>query len=1096
MIHKHFAFLFSATLFGANVECLHGVPVPDIVEKMTVCDSDCQIGEKNSLMGLYRQTNGRNWRRQKDWGSIFVPYCKWDGILCDNRTNHVIAISLPGNGVKGIVGANLGNLRYLLGACLGHNQLKDEFEELLATFRKYLLVFDFAYNILWGSFPQAIATNKSFLVKLQLYRNTGITGGLPNNIGDLKNLQVLSLGETGISGTIPDSIGGLTNLTYLDLGFLNLKGSLSLLTGLTRLQFMYLTSNQISGDVPSEFGTWFPQLVDLVLQDNVLSGIIPSSLGRLTQLEILNLANNGKLIGKLPTSLRFLTALKIVDISGTNFTGFVQGFYFNSRNLASFIAVKTPNFACTIESLTYALNVKASRNSLIELNVQESGIHGEFDREADMISNILSFPRMTFFNLGGNRKLTGALPEPTVSLTYLVNLNVSYCNLTGSFPVSYFSKLEMLREVDIRGNPLLRGHIDWQYFKADPSNLVKEEQSDIFSCPAIRFIQNKALARINPSYYDRRFCRCDVGYYGLGGHCKICLNPGGKCFNRTFYDIPTSNTSYIPTYLQIDKGYWPFPDPNNVSRLLKCPSSKLGKNICNPKGIGQCFLDLSNTTSLQTTYCSTTHLCLKGYKGRLCGVCEKGYYKNGVDCRPCATGGLVTKEIIAVAVAAFMLVLLLIFTLRFSRNKPALVVSLVIVEVVTVLFLASFKIAPGWLAEANSILLLLGHLWFAKTIRGFVKIGIIYVQVTDVLISTSNIWPETVYKAQIFLTSAFNFRFSFLACSFTLIFKPLGKLIQLSVMPIIIVAITCCIYGIWYIVMGRKDRELAKKLRYQCQKFCISCLDLLYFPLVFMAFSVFPQCQQIDHVSFMKNYVWIDCGSKDHTILVIVASIVTVLYIFPGIPVLFCFLLYKNSDKIKKEDAGSKKWLGSLYTAYKNEYYFYIELLSITKRFCIAAVLSLIPNDLDDQSFLITTILVLFIAFEAHTKPFKTPGDDHRHQSDTGCRRAWNKINQTGLENIVNILSLAVLLISFVGVRFMTVNYGTAWNTPMFWTIAALNVLIVLFVIIGIVIRAVTREEDSGCENDSGEIETLHGVDTTDHRGSYSSLFADDLESL
>ena len=1058
--------------------CLNGLLVPDIVRKMSVCSQTCQISEKRDLQSFYRETHGRNWLKQKYWNNDSVPHCLWEGVLCDNRTDHVIAIDLSGNdGMKGYVNVTLGSLKYLLGVCLRSNQIRDKVEALLATFRSYLIRFDVSYNKVFGSFPQAIATKKPLLGKLQLAGNSGVGGRLPSDIGNLKNLQVFSLGGTKVSGSIPGSIGQLKELRYLDFRGLKLKGSLTLLKNLTKLTYVNLMCNQISDEIPSNFGKWFPGLSQLSLQNNFLHGKIPSSVGMLSKLQILHLGGNKKLSGELPKSFRFLTSLKVIDISSTNLAGIPNGFYFNSTNLASFIAENMPNFACSIESLIDSLNFHACENSLMRLSVQNSGIYGKFvdskSHEGNIVKGFSRFTRLTILNLARNRGIIGTIPDSIGSLSYLVSLDMSYTNLSGPLPSSYLNKLEMLLEIDVRGNPLMKGDIDLNYLTTDMSTFVKV--SDKFSCPIIRFVQNRALVRIDSSYYDQRLCQCNDGYYGFGGHCKNCLKPGGQCYrplgNGTY--ILSSEILYFPSLLDVEEGYWPFPNPKNTKRLLKCQTSKLGKKICNPGGRVRCLLQLANRTSLYKTDCSGNHVCLKGHYGRLCSICQDGYYKYGIACRPCATGRLKTKEIIGIVVTVVMLVILVLFIYRFAGRRAALVISLVIIEVIVVLLLASFGIVPSWLAEFNILIILLGLGGFAKTSKGFLKIGVVYIQVTDALISTSNIWPEAVYKAQMFISNAFNLQFSSVACKLPMLFTPLGKLVLLSLLPIAIIIITWSVYAIWYLFIGRRNNVSAKTRKYQCGKFCITFLNLLYFPLVKMVFSVFSQCRQISNVSFMRNYVWIDCGSKQHITLLTIAIIATPIYVFPGLPCIFGFLLLKNRNRIKRNEPDVEKWLGPLYTPYKKKYCLYMEVVLAFRRLGIASMLATLSEDLNKQTFFITTMFVLSIAFETHTKPFKIFEHDHGYENNSSWSKFWRKVNEIGLENIAEISSLGVMLISFVVVRFEAASDGTGWNTSLLWVIVVLNILIILFLLGGIIIRIVTREQ--GTENENSEIAVDEG---------------------
>jgi Leucine-rich repeat (LRR) protein len=87
-------------------------------------------------------------------------------------------------------------------------------------------------------------------------------------VGDLENLQTLSLSNNQLSGAIPSELGRLENL-----------------------QVLYLYQNQLSGAIPSDLGR-LEILQTLSLSENQLSGAIPSELGRLENLQKLCLHTN------------------------------------------------------------------------------------------------------------------------------------------------------------------------------------------------------------------------------------------------------------------------------------------------------------------------------------------------------------------------------------------------------------------------------------------------------------------------------------------------------------------------------------------------------------------------------------------------------------------------------------------------------------------------------------------------------------------------------------------------------------------------------------------------------------------------------------
>ena len=91
------------------------------------------------------------------------------------------------------------------------------------------------------------------VVELNLHRN-GLSGEIPPELGNLSNLEVLSLWTNRLSGEIPPELGNLS-----------------------RLETLYLWDNRLGGDIPPELGN-LANLRNLSLSKNKLGGCIPSSL--------------------------------------------------------------------------------------------------------------------------------------------------------------------------------------------------------------------------------------------------------------------------------------------------------------------------------------------------------------------------------------------------------------------------------------------------------------------------------------------------------------------------------------------------------------------------------------------------------------------------------------------------------------------------------------------------------------------------------------------------------------------------------------------------------------------------------------------------
>ena len=185
--------------------------------------------EMAALEALYVSTNGDSWTNSSNWFS--GPVDTWHGITVAN--DHVVAISLPGNNLTGVIPAAIGNLTALRSLELSGNHLS-------------------------GPIPAAIGN----LSELDLFSafNNDLDGGIPAAFGNLKKLRTLELGNNELTGRIPGALGGMATLRYLSL-----------------------VNNRLSGLVPSALGD-LAALGTLRLQLNALTGPLPPRLSNLKAL--------------------------------------------------------------------------------------------------------------------------------------------------------------------------------------------------------------------------------------------------------------------------------------------------------------------------------------------------------------------------------------------------------------------------------------------------------------------------------------------------------------------------------------------------------------------------------------------------------------------------------------------------------------------------------------------------------------------------------------------------------------------------------------------------------------------------------------------
>ncbi|RXI08609.1 hypothetical protein DVH24_022753 [Malus domestica] len=408
--------------------------------------------------------------------------CKWVGVHCSNRTNHVTQL-------------NLGRERLDQAYSL---QQKGDPQEI-----KYYL--------------QGMMSPK--LIELQHLKYLDLSeinfhgAQLPDFVGNLSNLRHLDISRASFGGRVPSQVGNLTHLQFLDLSYNafanveNLNSWLPLLSSLTYLDLSYnnlrnvpdwleivnnhpkltnltlakcglssppihsstlfnmnsskslahvdLSNNQFTS--PSIFlwlSNYNASLVHLDLSSNSLTGLIPQVFGNMSSLVYLSLSNN-HIEGGIPQSFSRLCNLQELRLSNNTLNGRLS-------KLVQMLMSTCPN-QNSLETLRLSYNHLSGSipnltnfSSLKGLDLYENQLKGTIPESIGQMSNLeymyldmnalegvvseshfSNLSRLTsllwFLNLSSN-SLSGELPECLTHLGDLVILDVGDNKLSGHIP--------------------------------------------------------------------------------------------------------------------------------------------------------------------------------------------------------------------------------------------------------------------------------------------------------------------------------------------------------------------------------------------------------------------------------------------------------------------------------------------------------------------------------------------------------------------------------------------------------------------------------------------------------------------------------------
>ncbi|PVH66652.1 hypothetical protein PAHAL_1G307300 [Panicum hallii] len=119
-----------------------------------------------------------------------------------------------------------------------------------------------------------------------------------------------------------EAIPGATNARVLLLNNDELSGSLPENLGFSKLSYLAVANNKLTGPIPPSIGHLQDSLLVLLLLNNQLSGCLPHELGMLHKAAVIDAGMN-RLTGPIPSSFSCLSSIELLNLAGNRLYGLV-----------------------------------------------------------------------------------------------------------------------------------------------------------------------------------------------------------------------------------------------------------------------------------------------------------------------------------------------------------------------------------------------------------------------------------------------------------------------------------------------------------------------------------------------------------------------------------------------------------------------------------------------------------------------------------------------------------------------------------------------------------------------------------------------------
>uniref|UniRef100_A0A0D9WTJ2 non-specific serine/threonine protein kinase n=1 Tax=Leersia perrieri TaxID=77586 RepID=A0A0D9WTJ2_9ORYZ len=394
--------------------------------------------------------------------------------ICINTPSFAI-LDLRYNQFSGSISPGLGNCSMLREFKAGYNNFNGALPDELfsATSLEHLSL---PNNDLHGVLDGSHIVKLIKLIVLDL-RLTGLSGNIPDSIGQLSSLEELRLDNNNMSCELPSALGNCTNMRYLTLRNNTFLGDLS------KVNFTWLnlrvadfSINNFTGTIPESIyscsninvlrlafnkfrGQLSPRisnlksscknLASLLIGTNFKGETIPEdeTVDGFENLQLITMDSCG-LIGKIPPWISKLKKLMVLDLSNNMLTGEIP-FWISDLLVLFYLDISNNSLTGDIPAALMNMPMLQSRKIAAKLDPKflELPLYWTPSRQYRLLS---AFPNA--LNLGNN-SFTGVIPPEIGQLKMLDGLNVSFNRLSGGI-LQQICKLTNLQVLDLSSNQL------------------------------------------------------------------------------------------------------------------------------------------------------------------------------------------------------------------------------------------------------------------------------------------------------------------------------------------------------------------------------------------------------------------------------------------------------------------------------------------------------------------------------------------------------------------------------------------------------------------------------------------------------------------